>query len=307
MPEYKTETIKLAPDKEGENIATLISAKSKSKGTEAVLYFHGFIDYFFQDHLAEWFLERGHDFYALEIRKYGRSLLPHQKPNFIHDIKQYYEEIDRSIEIMLARDGNEKVLLLGHSTGGLIVASYANWGKYRDKISRIVLNSPFLELNVPSAMRIMFMPLLNKMGKPLPYMRMPFGLSKLYPMTLHKSYFGEWDFDLKYKPIEGFPVYLGWMGAVYREQRAIQKKSAINVPVLLLHSDRSSVHFINHPEIFETDIVLNVDHMRKHGPRLGKNVEMAEIPKALHDVFLSKKEVRERAFERMGEWLEKTG
>ena len=54
----------------------------------AVLHVHGFADYFFQTEYAEWWLERGYDFYALDLRKYGRSLRPHQTPNYVTDLQR---------------------------------------------------------------------------------------------------------------------------------------------------------------------------------------------------------------------------
>ena len=55
---------------------------------------HGFADYFFQTEYAEWWTERGYDFYALDLRKYGRSLRPHQTPNYVTDLRDYFPEID---------------------------------------------------------------------------------------------------------------------------------------------------------------------------------------------------------------------
>ncbi|MEK8226237.1 alpha/beta hydrolase [Oerskovia sp. M15] len=40
----------------------------------AVLYVHGFVDYFFQAHLGDAFEEHGYAFYAIDLRGYGRSL-----------------------------------------------------------------------------------------------------------------------------------------------------------------------------------------------------------------------------------------
>ena len=59
-----------------------------------MLHVHGFADYFFQTAYAEWWTERGYDFYALDLRKYGRSILPHQTPNYIADLHDYFPELD---------------------------------------------------------------------------------------------------------------------------------------------------------------------------------------------------------------------
>jgi alpha-beta hydrolase superfamily lysophospholipase len=82
---YESHTIDLGTDDEGPVVATLVrrlarpnQERAERPTRRAVLYVHGFNDYFFQTHLADFFAERGWDFYALDLRKYGRSLLPHQ-------------------------------------------------------------------------------------------------------------------------------------------------------------------------------------------------------------------------------------
>ena len=67
---------------------------------QAVLYIHGFNDYFFQKEMAFRFNERGIHFYALDLRKYGRSWLPHQKFNDIRNLRAYYEEIGEALRII---------------------------------------------------------------------------------------------------------------------------------------------------------------------------------------------------------------
>lgn len=77
-PPYERQTINLGTDDEGPVVATLVRRRAERPSGRAVLYVHGFVDYFFQTHLADFFAERGWDFYALDLRKYGRSLLPGQ-------------------------------------------------------------------------------------------------------------------------------------------------------------------------------------------------------------------------------------
>src|SRR6266498_4180257 len=119
---YERETLDLGSDDEGAVVATLIRRRADTPTRRAVLYVHGFIDYFFQTHLADFFVARGWDFYAVDLRKYGRSLLPHQTPNFCRDLADYYPELDEAVRLIRDRDGHDTVLLKGHSTGGLIGA-----------------------------------------------------------------------------------------------------------------------------------------------------------------------------------------
>ena len=117
---YRSETIELAPDDEGEVVATLVHRPSRGPRGKAVLHVHGFADYFFQTPAADYWVARGYDFYALDLRKYGRSLREHQTPNFVTDLTAYYEEIDEAYRRITERDGHDHVVVSAHSTGGLV-------------------------------------------------------------------------------------------------------------------------------------------------------------------------------------------
>ncbi|RLD41155.1 MAG: alpha/beta hydrolase, partial [Bacteroidetes bacterium] len=103
---FKNIKINLPNDIDGEQHATLIYRKANTDSNKAVLYVHGFIDYFYQTELADKFNEWGYNFYAVDLRKYGRSLMPHQHPNFISDIKDYFVEFDKSIEIIKSQNNS---------------------------------------------------------------------------------------------------------------------------------------------------------------------------------------------------------
>src|SRR5258708_37180751 len=128
-PEYSATRLPLQAVSEGEVVATLVSRGGPSPSGKAVLYVHGFSDYFFQTHLADFYLERGFDFYALDLRKYGRSLLPHQTPNFALSMSAYFEEIDEALRIIRAH--HDVVRGDGHATGGLNTALRSQRAKRR--------------------------------------------------------------------------------------------------------------------------------------------------------------------------------
>ena len=72
-PPYTCETWQLRPDDEGEVFATLVHRPAGQPTRKAVLHVHGFCDYFFQTGAADFWVRNGYDFYALDLRKYGRS------------------------------------------------------------------------------------------------------------------------------------------------------------------------------------------------------------------------------------------
>lgn len=302
LDNFNYEKIELANDYEGKVVATFISSNKNKQGQLPLLYLHGFVDYFFHDHVAEQFHKKGYNFYAIELRKYGHSLLPNQHPNYCKSLYEYFEEIDIIIEKIHSLD-QQKIIFLGHSTGGLIASLYAAKGKNKAYLSKLILNSPFLEINAPVLVRKLSVPVMNIAVKANEYANLPNALSPLYPKSIHKDHFGEWDFNLDYKPIKGFPAYFSWLLAIKSAQDEVKKGLGISIPVLLLHSSDSFLPSKWSERIHQSDVVLNVEHMKKYASHIGKNVDLIEIPNARHDVFLSTKKVREEAFNRTFEWL----
>lgn len=79
----------------------------------------------FSDHLCQQFLDHGYDFFALDLRKCGRSIISPAQDQYRHyftSIQEYDEEITLSIEHILKQANNKikKLILYGHSTGNII-------------------------------------------------------------------------------------------------------------------------------------------------------------------------------------------
>src|SRR5262245_6557979 len=104
-------SIDLASDDEGPVTATLVRRMSPTPTGRAVLYVHGFTDYFFQTHLADFYADLGIDFYAIDLRKHGRSLLGHQTANYVGSIPTYFTELDAALAIIRDQDVHTKVLV----------------------------------------------------------------------------------------------------------------------------------------------------------------------------------------------------
>lgn len=294
---FKKTIINLPNDIEGEQYATLVFRNSKIKSSKAILYVHGFIDYFYQTELADHFNEWGYNFYAVDLRKYGRSLMSHQHPNYISDIKEYFTEFDKSIEIIKSQ-GNTNIIMMGHSTGGLSTSLYAH---SKNNIDGLILNSPFFALNIPPFLNSL-MPLITAVGKKFPYLTMD-ALTEHYPKSLHKDYKGEWDFKDEWKPIKNFPTYLGWLKAIRNAQLELQNGLDIKCPTLVMYSDKSYKGKKWDDIIKISDGVLDVEHIKKYADVIGDKVTKVEIQDGIHDLILSKKDVRENAYANIKKWI----
>lgn len=306
LPGFERTTIALPAEDDGPLVATVVRRRVASGSTRAVLYVHGFVDYFFQGHVAEAFLEAGWDFYALDLRRYGRSLRGGNRPNYVVDLAHYDTEIEAALDIVRGEDAHDTVALLGHSTGGLTAALYAGRGARRDEISALILNSPFFAFAV-QGIRGRLLPVAAALGAAFPVAFDPKGLAPYYGYSLHADHRGEWQYDLRWKPIRGFPIYWGWARAVRHAQRDVAAGLAIGCPVLLLHSSRSlDGRGPWQDDYTRADIVLDVADMRRVGPGLGRRVTLAEIRDGLHDLYLSAAPARETAIVRTLVWLNGT-
>jgi alpha-beta hydrolase superfamily lysophospholipase len=143
-PGWVQQTIHLRPDAHGDPVATLVHRGDVGAARTAVLYVHGFVDYFFHPHVADALAAAGQDLYGLDLRDYGRSIRPGRVPNDTRELAVYAEEIDAAVHLL--RDSYEHVVLLGHSTGGLVAALWADARRGRGLVDAVVLNSPWLDL-----------------------------------------------------------------------------------------------------------------------------------------------------------------
>ncbi|WP_203706810.1 alpha/beta hydrolase [Asanoa iriomotensis] len=297
---YERRIIDLGHDDEGPLVATLVSRRTAHPTGRAVLYVHGFVDYFFQTHLADFYVERGWDFHALDLRRYGRSLLPHQTPNFTTDLSEYFTELDIAAELI----GADTLLVNGHSTGGLVASLWAHARRDRKMIDGLFLNSPFFEFNMPWLMRGPVLAGVARMGRRRPRRAVPRGLESLYGQSLHVNYRGEWDYNLAWKPIEAFPIFAGWVGAIRQAHRQLWAGLEIPAPILVACSTRTFRGAKWHESINVADAVLDVDHIVRYAPRLGQHVTLVRIDGGIHDLTLSGPQPRERLFTEVGRWID---
>lgn len=289
-------------DLPGGEVATLVHRAALETTSGAVLYLHGFVDYFFQDHVADHFNGRGFDFYALDLRRYGRSLRSGDIPYFTTDLADYHEELDLAVGRMRA-DGHDRIIVLAHSTGGLIAPLWLH-DRRPDGVEALVLNSPWLDLQQGWLMRTVGTWVIRAIGRLRPMRALPQGLDSVYAQSIHESAHGEWAFNTDWKPLVPQPVYLGWLAAVRRAQARLHRGLDVRVPVLVMRSDRSLLRpRAWAPEAMRADTVLDVAQMERWAPSLGQNVTTATIPGGMHDLFLSAPPVREHAFAVMDAWL----
>jgi alpha-beta hydrolase superfamily lysophospholipase len=281
-------------------VATLVRKSGPRAGARAVLYLHGWNDYFFQTHLADHLSDLGYDFYALELRRYGRSIRPGQLRGFIGNLDDYALELDAAADL-IATD-HDRLLLMGHSTGGLIAALWA--ARNADRLEGLILNSPWLDMQGSAIVRALGVPVIDALGSraPMSIIRLPdLGFTA---RSLHISLGGEWDYDLTLKSRPGPPIRTGWLRAVLLGHQRVAAGLGIGVPILVLASAKTEFARRWHEGLRVVDTVLDVEQIAARAVRLGPHVTVVRIPDGLHDLTLSAVNVRKQVMDEIGRFVE---
>ncbi len=294
LPGFTKRPLELPREADGPLRATLVSATVGVGRKRAVLFVHGYADYFFHVHVAQAVLDAGLGFAALDLRRSGRSRDPKNWAHFARSIDDYFVELDWAIDA-LAAEGTTEIVLFAHSTGGLIGVHYAARGARRAALVGLVLNSPFFSFS-PQGRERFELAVASAIGRILPGLSVRPGLDTGYGRTLHASQLGTFDYDLEKKPLEAFPIRAGWVRMILLAQVALERSLGVTQPVLVLHSSasrRAGPELV--PADFTSDLVLGVEEMKLLAPQVGPRVTLREIQDGKHDLTLSSPEPQREA------------
>lgn len=302
--DYCMTQIVMPDDYSGKVVSTIIKRNTKTKSCKAVLYIHGYNDYFFQKELGDQFVAHEYNFYAIDLRKYGRSILQGQKLFEVRDLKEYFADIDSALHI-IKTEGNQDIVLMGHSTGGLI-ASYYMVKSVSDKqpIKALILNSPFMDMNLSDLQEKYLLPMVSAISGLIPNISIEQNSNDAYSQSLLKKYHGEWEYNTEWKLPLSPAVTTGWLGAIHKAQTVLQKGQDIMIPILLMRSAQSVNGITWNTEFNRGDAVLDVNEISMYGKLLGKNVTELVIKEGLHDIMLSRKPVRTAVYLYLFNWLD---
>ena len=145
-----------------EVVATLVRRAGGERSEHAVLYLHGWNDYFFQTHVAD----------ALSARRL-RLLRPRPAPLRAQSAAGSAARLHRGSERVRpgAERGRrpdraritEQLTLMGHSTGGLTATLWA--ADHPDRVAGVILNSPWLDLQGSAMVRALGGPVIDALGR----------------------------------------------------------------------------------------------------------------------------------------------
>ncbi|WP_233188251.1 alpha/beta hydrolase [Actinomyces qiguomingii] len=331
-PGFRARTLRLLPDAEDDDaVATLVHHvpvldPQALPGTPttprfAFLFLHGWNDYFFHTDLAREISRMGGAFYALDLRRYGRSLRAGQMAGWVTSLTDYDEEIGLALATIRAAEGwRTPTVLYGHSTGGLVAALWAD--RHPGAVTALVLNSAWLAIQGAEPVRLVGRPVLRTLARRDPRMVIPV---PAYPPESLRSivdgwdterdgalpdpawegdpYVTGWNVDRRWKMVPSAPIRPGWLLAILAGQARVAAGLDVRCPVLSLGAARSHLSVTWTADSRSTDTVVDADATARRAIGLGKLVTVARFDDAVHDVVLSAPPVREQVYSALRRWL----
>ena len=352
--DYESRTIPLMDDDAGPVVATLVryrghasSARASSPAAPALspapttsptdthsarseatpqaprfvlLYIHGRNDYFFQRELAEDIAGCGGAFYALDLRRYGRSLRPGQRMGFVSNLSLYDEDIAEALDLIREDYPDLPLVLMGHSTGGLLATLWAN--RHPGALDGLILNSAWLEMQTMASMRSAVAPILERIASRNPMWAVPGGDGPdHYGRSLREGWNAldvplpdslaaypddpavkGWSYALEWKRPGSYPAYAAWLEAILDGHENVASSVHLDIPVLSMMSTSSYFGEEFSEAVFSSDVVLDREVILERSARLGPLVTMASFP-GKHDLLLSDPQVRAEVYETMNRWI----
>lgn len=279
--------------------STLVGFPHSGNARGIILYVHGYNDYFFQKELAEKADSAGYAFFAIDLHYCGRSLMPGDARGDMRNMREFFAELDYAVElarvITKERADSLPMVLMGHSQGGLLAAFYADH-RPEEKFAALVLNSPFFDFNFNWLVRNLAIPVVSEIAMYLPDFSIGSSGNPNYAYSLDKKYYGEWLYNTEWKSESRPEQFLGWVRAIHKAQQELHRGFHINSPTLVMHGDCTEKGEEWSENYMHCDGVLDVEHIEKWAPKVGPNVKTETISGGLHDLFLSRKAVRDEAY-----------
>lgn len=306
---FEAKTLALPNDDEGPVVCTLVRYRPEpaiSHNPVAVLYLHGWSDYFFQKHLAEFWNSLGINFYALDLRKYGRSLMPGQTPGYITNLNEYDADLEAAFgAIRKDLANNPKIIINGHSTGGLVASLWTHF--HPGEVSALALNSPWLELQGSALTRTVSMPAIATLARVNPKSILPNIDPGYYSRVIREGNLSQWEINPAWRPDQTTAVRPGWLQAILNGHAQVSRGLEIPCPVSVFTSSRTFISPIWNDQMRNSDVVLDVEVISRRALQLGPHVTVVRIKDGLHDLALSRPEPRRKYFDALRRWVQVYG
>jgi lysophospholipase len=232
MMNHQTEEVAVERKVESGNVTSrdgtrLYTVQSMHPEGRAILLFvHGYADHTGRyAHVFDWFHERGWSCAGVDLRGHGRSA---GQRGFVSRFGEYVDDVEAAVHMLVEQHPDEKLILVGHSMGGLVVLSYLL--RHPEGIEGAVLSSPYLGL----AMRVppVKEALAHVMSRVWPTLALETGIQSS-DLTHDKAFADAYDLD----PLVNHKATARWFTEALHAQRQVAKDAhQVQTPVLVLQA-----------------------------------------------------------------------
>lgn len=204
----------------------------RSDAAATLLFVHGYGEHCGRyDHVLQHFFALGYDVAAFDYRGHGRS---DGARGHVTRFREYLDDVDAFIGSQMGRIGAEqKIYLVGHSLGGLIVASYVL--EQPEGIDGAVLSSPAVGFAVKvNPAKVLLAKLMSTLN---PTMTLPTGIP-VSDLSTDQSVGKAYEAD----PLVNKVATARWYTeALDQQQIVLRHADRIQAPLLLLQAGRDRV------------------------------------------------------------------
>lgn len=250
-----------------------------SNKNKIVLWFPGANDTFYHQEQINKGLFKDYDifiFHPLDYHPCDPNNETNPPGHITENFYIYFSSINNSFETNQLMDYKE-IIIYSHSTGCLLSIEYALYGKYKNFISKIIFDDPFLDYNQPNLVKKFFQknPLLNPIAWKYHNLIFTYNMKSLLSknnnskIKIHQKNIG---YNLPF--IFENNDYTAFTMACSRTQNIIQnaKKPLLQIPCLILIAGDNKT-------LIEKDI-------RKYSYNISNYIEIKTIQNAYHSCLL---------------------
>lgn len=276
---------------------TKLITKNNNGNNNALIWIHGFNDYYYNLFIGEKFLKEGYDIYAIQLRRYSSTNI--NEKFYCDNLNEYIQDINNIFPKIIDKN-YKKIVLYGHSMGGLISSIYCKKGLYKDKITHLILNSPFFDFKLSLIEKFFINYIVYYLSFIFPkFLLRPYDTTKTNYLTqnIQKRFYINNKYKLNFLP----PVYASWIKTIIDYHNIIKYNNLnLKIPILVLFCDKTT-KFINSNQT--GDDTLDVNDIDKYSENLGNNIKKYQFTNSIHDIFSSSINVINKAFNITIYWL----
>ena len=153
----------------------------------------------------------------------------HQTPNYVTDLREYFDEVDAAWGRITDRDGHDHVVATAHSTGGLTLPLWADEGAGRTWRAWS-LNSPWLDMRGSILLRTAGTAVVRRLGGRQPMREIPREVTGSTARACTATTTASGTSTSSWKTLESWPVYAGWLRAIRNAPRRAAPRPRHRLP-----------------------------------------------------------------------------